>query len=116
MFYGSSSGKIKEIIYQETKLLGVIPYKKGFYSKECKKNLKSHIFDYFTNITNYSIFATPKSLKMISIDETRYFLYALLEVGHLNEKSEIVVYDLGSSNITFKKLFSINEIDIKDRY
>lgn len=111
MFYGCSNGKIKEIIYKETKSFGFIPLRKGgFYSKNCKKSIKSHIFDC---LSSYSIFGSQKLLKMISIDDTRYVLYALLEVNKL--RSEVVVYDLGSKNDSFEKLFSINESSLRTK-
>lgn len=49
---------------------------------------------------------------MISIDNTRYLLYVLLETGYHNENSEIVVYDLGLKNNIFKKIGSINETNL----
>ena len=63
----------------------------------------------------YSIFSLPTYLKMISIDNTRYILYALLEIGYQNENSEIVVYDLGVKNNTFKKICSIKESFLKQK-
>ena len=64
----------------------------------------------------YSIFSPPKYLKMISIDNTRYVLYALLETGHQSENSEIVVYDLGVKNNGFQKIFTITTGLLKQKY
>ena len=53
---------------------------------------------------------------MISIDNTRYILYTLIETGHQSESSEIVVYDLGFKNNSFKKIFTINESLLKLKF
>lgn len=52
---------------------------------------------------------------MISIDNTRYILYALLETGHQCENSEIVAYDLGAKNDQFQKIFTITSEILKQK-